>query len=781
MATQKQTNKTIDFSKYLRWFWSIFLLGVFSALLVFLLASLGVFGEMPDHTVLENPRTNLASEIISSDVKTLGKFYFNDNRTPVDYKELPQHLVDALIATEDARFHDHAGIDARGTLRALVKMGKGGGASTISQQLAKQLFHGEGSKNTLGRITQKIKEWIIATRLEKQYTKEEIIAQYFNIYDFGNNADGIRSAARIYFGKEPMQLDLKESAMLVGMFKNSSLYNPRPERNPEGTLNRRNVVLAQMAKYDYITETEKDSLQNIPLDLNYSPESHREGIATYFREYLRAFMKDWTKDKANRKPDGTKYNINSDGLKIFVTIDSRMQAYAEKAVEEHMPKLQEEFFHQNTPKRNPTAPFLDLKSDEIDDLMKRGMKRSERWRKMKYDLKKSDKEIIESFKKPIEMSVFAWDKEGLEFDTIMTPMDSMRYYKSFLRPAMMSMEPQTGHVKAWVGGMNYKHFQYDMVKQGKRQIGSTFKPFVYATAIDQLHLSPCDTLPDTPFCIEKNKYGNPEEWCPKNSGGKYGGTRTLKNALANSVNTITARLMDKVGPQPVIDLAHSLGIEQDILPVPSIALGTPDLSVYEMVAAYSSFANKGVYTKPVLITRIEDKNGTTLFQFTPETKDVLSEEAAYVTVKLLEGVTQHGSGVRLRTSGAEKYRADFREIVTGYPYQFENPIAGKTGTTQNQSDGWFMGMVPNLVTGVWVGAEDRSAHFASITYGQGAAMALPIWALYMRSCYEDESLKVSKEDFEEPLNLSIEVDCEKYLKDNKEEIEGNIDTPEIDF
>ena len=781
MATQKNTNKTLDFTKYLRWFWSIFLLGAFSVFLVFLLASWGVFGAMPDHTVLENPRTNLASEIISSDGKTLGKFYFNDNRTPVDYKELPQHLVDALIATEDARFHDHAGIDARGTLRAFVYLGKKGGASTISQQLARQLFVGEHSQNTLGRITQKFKEWVIATRLEKQYTKEEIIAQYFNIYDFGNNADGIRSAARIYFGKEPMELDVKESAMLVGMFKNSSLYNPRDHRNPIGTRNRRNVVLAQMAKYGYIQEPIKDSIQKLPLGLNYSPESHREGIATYFREYLRGFMKDWTKNKANRKPDGTKYNINSDGLKIFVTIDSRMQAYAEKAVEEHMPRLQTEFFHQNTPKRNPTAPFLDLKSEEIDDLMRRGMKRSERWRKMKVDLKKSDKEIIESFKKPIKMTVFAWDKEGLEFDTIMTPIDSMRYYKSFLRPAMMSMEPQTGHVKAWVGGMNYKHFQYDMVKQGKRQIGSTFKPFVYATAIDQLHLSPCDTLPDTPFCIEKNKFGNPEEWCPKNSGGKYGGTRTLKNALANSVNTITARLMDKVGPQPVIDLAHSLGVEQDILPVPSIALGTPDLSVYEMVAAYSSFANKGVYTKPVLITRIEDKNGTTLFQFTPETKDVLSEEAAYVTVKLLEGVTQHGSGVRLRTSGAEKYRADFREIVTGYPYQFENPIAGKTGTTQNQSDGWFMGMVPNLVTGVWVGAEDRAAHFPSITYGQGAAMALPIWALYMRSCYEDESLKVSKEDFEKPTNLSIEVDCDKYRKDNKEEIEGNIDTPEIDF
>lgn len=779
MATQKKTNKAIDFTKFLRWFWSIFLFGVFSVVLIFLLASWGVFGEMPDHTVLENPRTNLASEIISSDGKTLGKFYLNDNRTPVDYKELPKHLVDALIATEDVRFHDHAGIDARGTLRAFVYLGKKGGASTISQQLARQLFVGEHSRNTLGRITQKFKEWVIATRLEKQYTKEEIIAQYFNIYDFGNNADGIRSASRIYFGKEPNRLDLKESAMLVGMFKNSSLYNPR--RNPVGVTNRRNVVLAQMAKYEFISETIKDSLQKLPLDLNYSPESHREGIATYFREYLRGFMKEWAKDKGNRRPDGEKYNIYKDGLKIYVTIDSRMQAYAEKAVDEHMPRLQAEFFHQNTPKRNPTAPFLELDKDEIEDLMKRGMKRSERWRKMKYDLKKSDKEIIESFSKPTEMTVFAWDREGLEFDTIMTPMDSMRYYKTFLRPAMMSMEPQTGHVKSWVGGMNYKHFQYDMVKQGKRQIGSTFKPFVYATAIDQLHLSPCDTLPDTPFCIEKNKYGNPEEWCPKNSGGKYGGTRTLKNALANSVNTITARLMDKVGPQPVIDLAQSLGVEQDILAVPSIALGTPDLSVYEMVAAYSSFANKGVYTKPVLITTIEDKNGTTLYQFTPETKDVLSEEAAYVTVKLLEGVTQHGSGVRLRTSGAEKYRADFREIITGYPYQFENPIAGKTGTTQNQSDGWFMGMVPNLVTGVWVGAEDRAAHFASITYGQGAAMALPIWALYMRSCYEDESLTISTEDFEEPLELSIEVDCVKYLMDNKEKIESEIDAPEIDF
>jgi penicillin-binding protein 1A len=396
------------------------------------------------------------------------------------------------------------------------------------------------------------------------------------------------------------------------------------------------------------------------------------------------------------------------------------------------------------------------------------MRRSERWRKMKYDLGKSEEEIIESFEKPIQMDVFSW-KDGVytEIDTIMTPMDSMRYYKSFLRPAMMAMEPQTGHVKAWVGGMNYKHFQYDMVKQGKRQVGSTFKPFVYATAIDQLHLSPCDTLPRSQITIDAYKFGNPEPWAPRNDDGNYEGFLTLKQALASSVNTVTARLMDKIGPQPVVDLAKSLGIEQDIPPVPSIALGTPDLSVYEMVAAYSSFANKGVYTKPVMITTIEDKNGTILYQTVPETKDVLSEEAAYVTVNLLQGVTQGGSGTRLR----HNYATDpvYKEIITGYPYEFDKsiPIAGKTGTTQNQSDGWFMGMVPNLVTGVWVGGEDRATHFANITYGQGAAMALPIWGLFMKSCYADETLGISKGEFERPENLSIEVDCESYKGSNK--------------
>ncbi len=778
---KKDTKASIqDFSKYIRWFWILFLGGIFLIIFIFLLASWGVFGDMPDHTQLENPETNLATEIISSDGKTLGKFYFNDNRTPVSYDDLSPDLVDALIATEDARFHEHSGIDARGTLRAAFFLGKKGGASTISQQLAKQLFHNREKANIIEKLSQKVREWIIAIRLERQYTKEEIIAQYFNIYDFLNNADGIRSAARIYFGKEPIDLDLKESAMLVGMFKNSALYNPR--RNPVGVKNRRNVVLAQMVKYGYLDETVKDSLQKTELDLNYSPESHREGTATYFREYLRGFMKDWIKN--NPKPDGTKWNINSDGLKIYTTIDSRMQQYAEDAVQQHMSRLQAEFFNQNTPKRNPTAPFLELNKNEIDDLLNRSMRQGERWRIMRNE-GKSDKEIIASFQKPTKMTVFAWkDGKASEVDTIMKPIDSMRYYKSFLRTGIMSMDPQTGHVKAWVGGINYRHFQYDMVKQGKRQVGSTFKPFVYTAAVDQLHLSPCDEFPDTPFCIDANKYGNLEEWCPKNSGGDndYGGIRTLKNALANSVNTITARLIDKVGPQTVADLAKKLGIESDIPPVPSIALGTPDLSVYEMVGAYSAFANKGVYTKPVMVTNIEDKNGTILYQFKPETRDVLSEETAYVTLKLMEGVTQSGSGARLRSKGADAYRVDYRKIITGYPYEFKNPIAGKTGTTQNQSDGWFMGIVPNLVTGVWVGAEDRAAHFASITYGQGAAMALPIWGVYMKSCYADETLNISKAGFEKPSNLSINVDCSKVAKDKTATNDDFNDIPDdLDF
>ena len=549
--------------------------------------------------------------------------------------------------------------------------------------------------------------------------------------------------------------------MLVGMLKNSSLYNPRPSRNPVGVKNRRNVVFSQMFKYGFIENKVKDSLQKTSLKLNYNPESHRDGIAPYFREHLRSYMKEWVNSDENKKPDGSKYNINTDGLKIYTTINYSMQVYAEQAINNHMSKLQKEFFKQNNLKKNQIVSFKELTEGAIDTLLRKSMKKSERWRKMKNDLNKSEAEIIKSFQKPVKMTVFSWKGE---IDTIMKPWDSMIYYKSFLKPGMMSMDPNTGFIKAWVGGMNYRHFQYDMVKKGKRQIGSTFKPFVYAAAIDQLQLSPCDTFPDSQFCIEKNKFGNIEKWCPKNSGDKYGRTRTLKNSLANSINTVTARLMDKIGPKPVIKLANNLGIEEDILAVPSIALGTPEISVYEMVAAYSAFANKGVYTKPIFINRIEDKNGTVLFEYNRETRDVLSEESAYVTVNLLEGVTEAGSGIRLRTTGATNKA--YESVVTGYPYEFDNPIAGKTGTTQNQSDGWFMGMVPNLVTGVWVGAEDRAVHFETIDYGQGASMALPIWALYMKSCYTDSILNISKEEFEKPKKLTIELNCNNFANDS---------------
>ena len=748
----KKTKINKEFTKFIRWFWTLFFLGILLVVSIFVSASIGVFGEMPDYTVLENPKTNLATEVLSSDGQLLGKYYYRDNRTLLDYKQISPNLVDALIATEDVRFYSHSGIDARGTLRALVYLGSKGGASTISQQLARQLFIGVRDKeDKVNAIFQKVKEWVLAIRLERQYTKEEIIAMYFNIYDFNNNADGIKSAASIYFNKTADSLSIEESAMLVGMFKNSSLYNPR--RNTEGTTNRRNVVLSQMHKYGYISQQLNDSLQKRPLNLEYTPQSHKTGLATYFRAYIKSELKKWINN--NPKSDGTKYDLYRDGLKIYTTIDSRMQNYAEQAVVAHMKNLQAAFDKQNTPKENPTAPFIGLEQEEIDALMKRSMRQSERWRHMRYDLKKNKKEIEASFYEPVAMKIFSWKGE---IDTVMKPIDSMRYYKTFLHPGLMSMDPKTGHVKAWVGGMNYKHFQYDHVKQGKRQVGSTFKPFVYATAIDQLHKSPCDTMPRSQITIEANKFGNLQAWSAKNSDGQYGGFMTLKDALANSTNTVTARLMNEVGPKPVVKMAKNLGIEQDILAVPAIALGTPDLSVYEMVAAYGTFANKGVYTKPVMLTRIEDKNGTVLFQFTPQTRDVLSEEVAYVTVNLLEGVTQSGSGIRLRHSTVDN--PVYKEIVTSYPYAFENPIAGKTGTTQNQSDGWFMGMVPNLVTGVWVGAEDRAAHFKTIAYGQGASMALPIWGIYMKKCYEDTSLNISQEEFEVPENLSIKVDCE---------------------
>lgn len=743
----KQNNRP-----YIIAFWTLFLLGLLSVVFVFVLAGWGAFGKMPTFEELENPETNLATEIFSADGETLGKYY-SENRTPVKYDDLPDHLVKALVATEDERFYKHAGIDARGTLRAAVFLGTRGGASTITQQLSKLLFTEDVSNDPFSRILQKVKEWIIATRLERQYTKEEIITMYFNKYDFVYQAVGIRSAAKIYFGKEAKDLNIQESAVLVAMLKNAALYNP--VRRPDLVKQRRNQVFVQMQKNGYITEREKDSLQQLPLKLDFSPEGHDEGMATYFRAYLQGFMKDWI--KKNPKPDGTEYNIYRDGLKIYTSIDSRMQEHAEEAVKKHLAHLQKEFNRQN--RNNSTAPFRDIDKGEIDRIMRSAMHRSVRWKQMK-NQGKSDKEILASFDEKTPMRVFSW--KGT-IDTVMTPRDSILYYKSFLQAGLMSMEPQTGEVKAWVGGINFKNFKYDHVKQGKRQVGSTFKPFVYATAIDQLKLSPCDTLPMSRFTIEAGTFGNLKDWSPQNAGNEgYEGMVTLKNALANSVNSVTARLIAKTGPRPVIDLVGKLGIDTTNIPaVPAIALGVADVSLYDMVSAYSTFGNQGVYVKPIVVNRIEDKNGTLLYQQVPQTRDVLSKEAAYVTVNLLEGVTEYGSGRRLRGTYA-KNLDHYKRAVTGYPYDFENPIAGKTGTTQNQSDGWFMGMVPNLVTGVWVGAEDRSVHFPTITYGQGATMALPIWGIYMKSLYADPKLDVSKDDFEKPEDLSIEVDCDEY-------------------
>ncbi len=753
MASQKKNlqkkNIEKDIHYYKNKFWKIFFYGLGGIVMFFLFASWGLFGSMPSFEDLENPDSNLATEIISADGVILGK-YFEKNRSQLNYSDLPKNFVDALVATEDIRFYEHSGIDGRGTLRAISSLGTSGGASTLTQQLAKQLFHGEGSKFLPFRIVQKIKEWIIAIRLERQYTKNEIIAMYCNVYDFGNHSVGVSSAAQTYFSKSPKDLTIDESAILVGMFKNSGLYNPK--KNPQGVKNRRNVVLSQMEKDGIITQGQKEKLQALPITLKFKLESHREGTATYFREYLRDYLKKWL--ETNKKPDGSDYDIYRDGLKIYTTIDSRMQLYAEEAVEKHMANLQEQFFIEA--KTNTNAPFVNITGNETKRIMKQAMKSSYRWQIMK-EMEKSEEEIIASFSKETKMKVFTWKGEK---DTIMTPLDSIRYYKHFLQSGLMAMEPQTGNVKAWVGGINYKYFQYDHVGQGARQVGSTFKPFVYATAIEQLDMSPCDTMYDGPFLIRKGRHNVTKDWEPRNSNNSYRGMVTLKSALANSINTISAKLIDKTGPEAVIELTNKLGIKSHIPAQPSIALGAVDITVHDMVAAYGTFANQGVYVKPQFISRIEDKSGIIIYEPIPETRDVLSKDISFAVIKLLEGVTETGSGARLRTDGGGS--GDNR--WTGYPYAFKNPIAGKTGTTQNQSDGWFMGMVPNLVTGVWVGCEDRSARFKELTYGQGATAALPIWGYFMKKCYEDKTLKVSKEPFERPSNLSVNVDCYRKRK-----------------
>jgi penicillin-binding protein 1A len=737
-------------------FWIIFAAGVLSVYGLFYGASEGWLGELPTFEEIENPESNFATEIISSDGKTIGKFY-DENRSPVKYEDLSPYLVDALISTEDERFRDHSGIDFRSLARAISTLGKGGGGSTITQQLAKMLFTGTASRSKVERIKQKIKEWVIAVKLERQYTKDEIITMYFNKFDFNYLAVGINSASKIYFNTTPKDLKVEEAAMLVGMCKNPSLFNPK--RREEMTRNRRNVVFLQMNRNGKLSQSEVDSLSVLPIKLDFKPESHTKGIATYFREYLRGYMKSWVKE--NPKPDGTKYNLYRDGLKIYTTIDSRMQKYAEEAMTEHLTNLQGIFF--KLQRYNRTKPFEGITKAELNKIMEVAMRRSYRYRLMK-NRNISEDSIKAVFNTPTQMKVFSWKGD---IDTIMSPMDSLRYYKFFLESGMMSMDPETGFVKAWVGGIDYKYFKYDHVKQAKRQVGSTFKPFVYASAISQNHYSPCYEIPNTRVTFEKGpKWHLDKDWTPENAGDEYGGMVSLKFGLAKSMNNVTAWAMKQTGPAAVVKLAKKMGVESDIPEAPSIALGTADLSVYEMVGAYGTFANKGIYTKPMTVLRIEDNNGILLDEFVPETNVALSAETAYVMLNLMQGVTKFGTGVRLRTRNAKYYL----NPVTGYPYQFENPIAGKTGTSQNHSDGWFMGIVPNLVTGVWVGNEDRSVHFKHISFGQGATTALPIWALYMKKVYADKDLKISDGDFELPENgVSINLDCEKEKESKKVE------------
>jgi penicillin-binding protein 1A len=724
----------------IKWLWFIALMPIL--LLTGFILYLTVFADLPSLEELENPRSNLASEIISSDQKVIGKYYI-ENRTNVSFNQISPNVVNALIATEDARFYTHSGVDVRALGRAISgalsgREGSGGG-STITQQLAKMLFPRE-NLNKVQLVLRKFKEWIIAVKLERNYTKNEIIAMYLNKFDFINNAVGIKSAARIYFDTTPDSLKIEQAAMLVGMAKNPSLFNPK--RKPDNALSRRNVVLNQMEKYKYITEEQCEKYKKIPLKLRFTAEDQNEGLATYFREYLRDYMKKWCKE--HKKPDGSNYNLYKDGLKIYTTINSKMQRYAEEAVKEWLSELQGKFFNHWKGKKN--APFYNMNEDEVQKLMTQAMKRSERYRVLK-ERGLSEKEIKASFMKKIETKLFSWKGE---FDTLISPWDSMRYCKYFLQTGFMSMEPSTGYIRAWVGGIDYRNFKYDHVRQGKRQVGSTFKPFVYTLAMQE-QWSPCYQVPNIPVTFDLPEGGT---WTPKNSDAKYGGMMTLKKGLALSVNSITAYVMKQFGPQAVVDLARKLGIESHLDAVPSLCLGTADISVYEMVGANSTFANQGVWVEPTFITRIEDKNGNVIEDFMPRRVEAISKETAYLTLNLMKGVVDHGTGLRLR-----------------FRYGLTAPIAGKTGTTQNNSDGWFMGITPDLVSGAWVGCEDRSVHFRSTDLGQGASMALPIWGIYMKKVYADKSLKISQDDFERPegFDSKIELDCSKYNEGKEQE------------
>ena len=720
------------------------------------LTSIGFFGDLPTFDQLENPKNNLATEIISEDGIVLGKYFF-ENRSRVKYNEISDNLINALISTEDVRFREHSGIDGRALLRAIVgvitRNENSGGASTITQQLSKMLFTQQPSSGT-DRVMQKLKEWIIASQLEKRYTKDEILTMYLNRFDWVNNAVGIKSASQVYFNKKPMDLNIEEAAMLVGMLKNPALYNPN--RRLELTKSRRDIVLFQMKKYEIISDSLYNILYQKPILLNFKKASHNEGPAPYFREYLRGELKKWC--SYHTKPDGKKYNIYTDGLKVHTTINSRLQQFAEEGMRTHISSLQKDFYKHW--KGYTNAPYPKEFNDSlINTIIDQGMRRSERHRKLKKE-GKSDKEIRRIFKKKVKMTLFSWDGE---IDTILSPRDSIKYNKFFIHSGMMSMDPKTGHVKAYVGGINYKHFKYDHVKIGKRQVGSTFKPFLYSLAIQEGY-SPCYEISNVPVVFDKKRWKLEKDWVPKNSGDEFDEMPiTLKFGLANSINTVTAYIMKQFGPHAVVDLAKKIGIQSKILAVPSLCLGTFDLSVYEMVGAYSTFVNKGVWTEPIFITKIEDKNGVILEEFNPRTQEAMSKETADLMVRMLQGVVDgvyspaaektRGTGVRLR-----------------FKYGFKNQMGGKTGTTQNQSDGYFMGITPNLVTGVWSGCEDRSAHFRDIYFGQGANMALPVFAEYMQRVYADTlESGIYPIDFNIPKSIDSRLDCGESIQGKNEE------------
>ncbi len=776
------------FKKYWKFFvifWSVVLVGIIGVFVFFWLISAGKLGFMPTFEELENPNNRFASEVYFADGPIMNRYFEKENRKYIEYREIPQSVIDALIATEDVRFYDHSGVDVRGLFRVakglLTANTSAGGGSTISQQLAKMLFPRESDLNVFELAIRKFREWVIAVRLEKSYTKEEILTMYLNKYDFLNLAVGISSAADIYFQVPLDSLKVEQAAMLIGMAKNSSYYNP--VRRPELTLNRRNVVLSQMYKYDKITREECDSLKKLPLGLNFKRVDHKEGLATYFREYLRLFMTANKPDrkryrdlsqfrldsvawetnplygwcKKNVKVDGSHYDLYSDGLKIYTTLDSRMQKYAEEAVREHLSQdLQPLFDKEKVKKLRP--PFSnDMTPAEIEEVLDRSIRQSERYRVLSKQ-GMSFKEIRKTFDQPLKMQVFTWS--GIR-DTVMTPLDSIKHYKSFFRSGFMVMQPQTGYIKAYVGGPDYRYFMYDMVSAGKRQVGSTIKPILYTLAMQE-GLGPCDKVPNIPqtFILPTG-----EPWSARGGTKRQGEMVTLRWGLANSENNISAWVLKQFTPEAVAQMAHKMGITSFIDPVPSVFLGTAEITVKEMVAAYSIFANKGVYNSPLPVYRIEDKYGNVLQEFRPESREVITENTAYLMCNLLEGVVTGGTGVRLR-----------------YKYKLMNPMGGKTGTTQKHADGWFMGVTPDLVGGVWVGAEDRSIHFQNLANGQGASMALPIWAKFLLKAYADPRLKMSDRPFDRPAGINKRLDCDETISEAEvKEMNNGIREDEEEF